>query len=354
MVSYFNSPLSTMFPPSHSVNAHAPSGRHHHPAAAQHSPAAAVAAVHAAQSAAYFQHGYPAAYHHSAATQGFGSGYPNLSDLNSNMYSQFPGSAFDVAPPSNANANAHMAASAPPSSSLGLAPATSSPSPWQVWQQQTSAYPDPASAAGDVRNSVSPYMGNPPNGEWPPPPPGSEQQRQQHQQQQSQQQPEVQNSHVTAGNGGGAEGGPTSSTSDSPLTPAGSEAGPTSGNGAGVPAESPGYHNSSPPSTPPPGQQPASQSNNPALQHYGTPTGEEGMFNTKFGVSPGAGSPSGNHLQFPQLPEFAGHSPMSPDATPITSSSTSSTRPQPARSPFEWMKKPSYQNQSEKNGKFIL
>ena len=55
-----------------------------------------------------------------AATQGFGSGYPNLSDLNSNMYSQFPGSAFDVAPPSNANANAHMAASAPPSSSLGL------------------------------------------------------------------------------------------------------------------------------------------------------------------------------------------------------------------------------------------
>lgn len=29
-----------------------------------------------------------------------------------------------------------------------------------------------------------------------------------------------------------------------------------------------------------------------------------------------------------------------------------SNRPQPARSPFEWMKKPSYQSQPDKSGEF--
>lgn len=42
-----------------------------------------------------------------------------------------------------------------------------------------------------------------------------------------------------------------------------------------------------------------------------------------------------------------GGAPVSP--TPMITASVTS-RPQPARSPYEWMKKPSYQSQPEKNG----
>ena len=46
------------------------------------------------------------------------------------------------------------------------------------------------------------------------------------------------------------------------------------------------------------------------------------------------------------------HAPM---ASPVASSLASPTsRPQPARSPYEWMKKPSYQCQPEKSGKLCF
>ncbi len=45
-----------------------------------------------------------------------------------------------------------------------------------------------------------------------------------------------------------------------------------------------------------------------------------------------------------------GGGPVSP-STPLSGiTTTTSSRPQPARSPYEWMKKPSYQSQPEKNG----
>merc|ERR1719510_1297744 len=38
-------------------------------------------------------------------------------------------------------------------------------------------------------------------------------------------------------------------------------------------------------------------------------------------------------------------------ASPVASLASPTSRPQPARSPFEWMKKPSYQSQPEKSGR---
>ena len=70
------------------------------------------------------------------------------------------------------------------------------------------------------------------------------------------------------------------------------------------------------------------------------------------------GSPSGAAAAGAQFGQFAleaggglgpngGGAPVSP--TPMITTAVTS-RPQPARSPYEWMKKPSYQSQPEKNG----
>jgi hypothetical protein len=42
---------------------------------------------------------------------------------------------------------------------------------------------------------------------------------------------------------------------------------------------------------------------------------------------------------------------MASPVASLASPTSSSVRPQPARSPYEWMKKPSYQSQPEKTGK---
>ena len=69
------------------------------------------------------------------------------------------------------------------------------------------------------------------------------------------------------------------------------------------------------------------------LQQPGSPSAAQfGQFSLEAG---GGLGPSGNGA------------PVSP--TPMITASVTS-RPQPARSPYEWMKKPSYQSQPEKNG----
>ena len=46
------------------------------------------------------------------------------------------------------------------------------------------------------------------------------------------------------------------------------------------------------------------------------------------------------------------HAPMASPVSASSLASPTSSRPQPARSPYEWMKKPSYQCQPEKSGKY--
>jgi hypothetical protein len=66
-------------------------------------------------------------------------------------------------------------------------------------------------------------------------------------------------------------------------------------------------------------------------------------------------SPVGGHFSLCGLDPSSAASGLSPGGGPISPiplSTVGSSRPQPARSPYEWMKKPSYQSQPEKNGEF--
>ena len=73
------------------------------------------------------------------------------------------------------------------------------------------------------------------------------------------------------------------------------------------------------------------------LQQPGSPSGAVGGPFGQFSLDAGGGGLGPNGSGAPVSPTLM-----------ITASVTS--RPQPARSPYEWMKKPSYQSQPEKNG----
>ena len=80
------------------------------------------------------------------------------------------------------------------------------------------------------------------------------------------------------------------------------------------------------------------------------------MFNNKFTPNFGGHSPNGpmqNLESSSPLNSHMGSGELNPMASPVSLASPSS-RPQPARSPYEWMKKPSYQSQPEKQGEFIF
>ena len=77
------------------------------------------------------------------------------------------------------------------------------------------------------------------------------------------------------------------------------------------------------------------------LHQPGSPSGAVGPQFGQFNLEAGGGGGGGLG------PNGSGGAPVSP--TPMITASVTS-RPQPARSPYEWMKKPSYQSQPEKNG----
>ena len=85
------------------------------------------------------------------------------------------------------------------------------------------------------------------------------------------------------------------------------------------------------------------------------------MFNNKFTPNFGGGghSPNGPMQNLESSSPLNSHmgsgelNPICPMASPVSLASPSS-RPQPARSPYEWMKKPSYQSQPEKQGEFLI
>ena len=80
------------------------------------------------------------------------------------------------------------------------------------------------------------------------------------------------------------------------------------------------------------------------------------MFNNKFTPNFGGHSPNGpmqNLESSSPLNSHMGSGELNPMASPVSLASPSS-RPQPARSPYEWMKKPSYQSQPEKQGEFFF
>ena len=334
MVSYYNPALS-MFPPGH---------HHHHSssahtataaaaAAARHSPAAtSAAAAAAAQASSYF----PAA---AAATYGyphqqFASPYANLSDLNSNMYPGFS-SSFDH--------------SAPAAAAAAAAPSW----PSAQWAASAGAFASPTSAA-TVAACRSAYVDS-----W--------------QTTAADVHPQESSSNNDGGGSGGG-GGVTSNHSpgneNNVTSSSAAPAAPT----ASAAADSPSFANSqssgSPTGTPTPTynggdqqsemvfskvfdspsyvnklDQQLSSSNSPS--HFGLPpsiTVTPGG-NGSGGLMAAAAAAAAGGDALALSPPTAGS--LSPSSNPIQTSG----RPQPARSPYEWMKKPSYQSQPEKNGK---
>eukprot|EP00095_Tigriopus_kingsejongensis_P008742 maker-scaffold92_size382268-snap-gene-0.12 protein:Tk08742 transcript:maker-scaffold92_size382268-snap-gene-0.12-mRNA-1 annotation:"para-hox caudal protein" len=253
----------------------------------------------------------PPTYHAQAAAF---AQYNNISDLNANMYGASPfstasaGGAFD------------------PGSTLQGGHSAHSSTAWAHHQWNPSAVQH--FGAFPCRSSASPYGDS-----WP-------------------QQPEVQNPSVTS-EGVANQVNPTSTSEPAPLTPTSESGGGRVGGAISstIPpaSASPAYlgpasqSSNSPSTTPTPGPHPA----------YHHSQGE--MFN-KGGFDLAAG-------QGRQSPHFGGLSQcnLSDSNNQALSSSAGSSlspintgansRPQPARSPFEWMKKPSYQSQSEKNGR---
>lgn len=291
MVSYYNHSLSNMFP----VHASAHGGARH----PQHSPASGAPGV-SPYLAAYPT---PPGYHAQAAA--FAQNY-NISDLNSNMYApQFSsaGSAFDSGPALQVGHGPH------------------SPSPWHSqWYQ----------AGQSCRASTSPYSGVE---NWP-------------------QHPEVQNPSVTSDSVGNPPNPTSSTTEHSPLTPT-SESGGTLTTNLPPPSISPAYagpasqSSNSPSTTPTPGQTAVYNSQGEIFSKGGFdlsgPSYKDDIraarqSSPQYGLAQCLTDSNGQALQN----EVSSLSPINPSG---------SGRPQPARSPFEWMKKQSYQNQTEKNGR---
>lgn len=88
----------------------------------------------------------------------------------------------------------------------------------------------------------------------------------------------------------------------------------------------------------------------------GTPTpGGNAQYDYNFGgrQSPNSLAISGQNIQESSAsPTLNNHLNNEQMASPVSLASPNS-RPQPARSPYEWMKKPSYQSQPEKSGEFL-
>ena len=199
---------------------------------------------------------------------------------------------------------------------------------------------------------------------------------------------EVQNSSVSESGGGqGTVQSSAATTSDhSPPTPSGCDSAPSHHRNLHShppPQSSPGgnytinaahsHSSGSPSGTPTPGLFPSQhQGNQPQQQrHEQEQQNDSGVFSkysfqhspTGFIAKPEMTSPPGkSHVVSSVVGDYLGgssdhdlhgtstfissHAGLSP-----SSMSPPSSRPQPARSPFEWMKKPSYQSQPEKNGK---
>ncbi|TRY73697.1 hypothetical protein TCAL_13510 [Tigriopus californicus] len=290
MVSYYNPSLSNMFP----VHASAHGGARH----PQHSPATGAPGV-----SPYLAYPTPPGYHAQAAA--FAQNY-NISDLNSNMYApQFAsaGSAFDSG------------------SGLQVGHGPHSPSPWHSqWYQ----------AGQSCRASTSPYSGVE---SWP-------------------QHPEVQNPSVTSDSVGNPPN-PTSSTTDhSPLTPT-SESGGTLTTNLPPPSISPAYagpasqSSNSPSTTPTPGQTASYNSQGEIFNKGGFDLSGSAYKDDIRSIRQ-----SSPHYGLGQCLTEANGQGLSNEVSSLSPINTSgSGRPQPARSPFEWMKKQSYQNQTEKNGR---
>ena len=200
---------------------------------------------------------------------------------------------------------------------------------------------------------------------------------------------EVQNSSVSdSGGGQGIVQSAAATTSDhSPPTPSGCDSAPSQNRNMSShrpPQDSPGanyttnaahsHSSGSPSATPTSGIFGGQNQGNQVQQHRHEqdPQNDTGVFSKySFQHSPGfmtkseMTSPPGKpHLVSSGVGDYLGgssetdlhgtsafissHAGLSP-----SSMSPPSSRPQPARSPFEWMKKPSYQSQPEKNGKLI-
>ena len=197
---------------------------------------------------------------------------------------------------------------------------------------------------------------------------------------------EVQNSSVSDSGGGQSivQSAAATTSDHSPPTPSGCDSGPSNRNisshpppqgspGLGYTANAAHSHSSgSPSATPTPGlfpsqhhgghnqQDPQNDSSGGVFTKYPFQHSPVG-FMTKSEMTSPPGKP---HLVSSGVADYlaggsdqemhggsayiSSHAGLSP-----SSMSPPSSRPQPARSPFEWMKKPSYQSQPEKNGKLI-
>ena len=305
---------------------HPPTHGRHAPSAASTAAAAAVAA----QASPYF-HSYPS--YHSHHQQFASSQYPNLSDLNSNMYSQF--STFD---------------SASQSPSVGVA--TGSPSP--SWHSQwTHPSPFGSSSRGYGTGTGSGAENGNSDSSW------------------SQTAADIP---TVATNDTGSHS-PTNTPTSSDANVIANTVPTSSSTGTAVPPSSgsPGFTRNSQSSDSPSGTPTPSQLGNFS---GGGQMGSE-MFSKAFQIHAGPGSPvyGSKHDPMANAVAVVTSSPsshfsiptcltvtpqdcqaLSPDSiSPSTPTATVglTSRPQPARSPYEWMKKPSYQSQPEKNGKYL-
>ena len=300
MVSYYNPLSPAMFPNPPQMGGVA----RHQPTSASAAAAAAAAAGHA-----YF-HNYhahaAAAYGHPAVSHNYGQYAANLAaDLNSNMYNGGQNTQF---PSSNENWTASAASAASQWPSFGHNPPTTT------------------STAVTAPNGGCRFDLWPQNSDDSPPTPT--------------------NNETTA------------------LTAAASAASVTSSNNIQRPVSPGNYgtthsHSSGSPSgTPTPGAQSSyadMQFNkfninaNTAASNFG---GQPQPQQQQPQHSPNAINPAqcGSVLDS-SSPLNSSHLEQHPMASPVASSLASPTsRPQPARSPYEWMKKPSYQCQPEKSG----
>ncbi len=305
MVSYYSPLSSSMFPQS---APHPPGG-----VASRHHAQTASAAAAAVASHAYFQNYHAhtlAGYGHPhAAHAAYNSQYAaNLADLNSNNYNS--------SSTANTAGGGHVAATASGPPGAGQF-SSNSTSDWNhQWSPSFGATPSsclwgPQSSGGDggqggVANSgggapQSSSTTNEDNHSPPTPNP----------------QPPTTNNTTAIGSASPGGYGTQSHSSGSPTstpTPAGYTNGP--------PPAGDMFRNYSP--------QPHQTSSSTAGGHALLEAGSPGEMNSLPTAHHGLGSPIGNSLASP------------------------TSRPQPARSPYEWMKKPSYQSQPEKSGELIF
>ena len=142
------------------------------------------------------------------------------------------------------------------------------------------------------------------------------------------------------------------SSEDSPPTPTNNE---NSATNTGRPVSPGNYgttqsHSSGSPSGTP----------TPQNYHGGSTELYPNKFNTSgggFSTIPGQPHSPSNAINSHQFDSSSplnhmGNEAINPMVSPVASLASPSSRPQPARSPYEWMKKPSYQSQPEKSGEF--